>query len=461
MDRVRRFLASTPLRLAFAITALFVVVSVGSFAATYLVVRGTTEQALRATLEQAMGSLLTLENGDAVTAAVASRMRENSDGTVTASYVRPGQPLVGDERLADAITEPGPEWIDLDDEEESGGPDVKGREVEDGPFLAMTERSHGGTLSVAVHGEALEDMGEVFLAVLLYSLVPTTIIAIGGGAVLAFLSNRRIARIEATLDRLTSGDYAARVAGKWKRTDDLSRIGGRIDRMAEAQEKQIGALRQVSADIAHDLKTPIQRVSVLLDRLDGSADLTDDAAALVKRARAETSGIARTFQSLLQIAQIEGGSPQSRFVPVDLARIARTFVEIYEPTAEDARRTLTCSVPDGPIMVMGDKALLGQLFANLIENAMRHTPEGSPIEVSVERSGDGARIVVADRGPGIPAAERGNVLRRLYRLEASRSTPGNGLGLSLVEAVTDLHGGRLTLEDNEPGLRVAIDVPSI
>ena len=451
MNRVRRFLASTPLRLAFAITALFAVVSVGSFAATYLVVRGTTERALRATLDQAMGSLLTFENGDAVAAAVASRTRDDADGTVIASYARPGRFLVGDERLAATVTGSGPEWIELDD--------VKGRKVEDGPFLAMTERSHGGALSVAVHGEALEDMGEIFLAILLYSLVPTTIIAIGGGAVLAFLSNRRIARIEVALDRLTSGDYAARVAGEWKRADDLSRIGGRIDRMAVAQEKQIGALRQVSADIAHDLKTPIQRVSVLLDRLVGSAGLTDDAAALVERAREETSGIARTFQSLLQIAQIEGGSPQSRFVPVDLARIARTFVEIYEPTAEDAGRTLTCSVPDGPVMAMGDKALLGQLFANLIENAMRHTPEGSPIEVSVERSGGGARIVVADRGPGIPAAERGNVLRRLYRLEASRSTPGNGLGLSLVEAVTDLHGGRLTLEDNAPGLRVTIDVP--
>ncbi len=163
------------------------------------------------------------------------------------------------------------------------------------------------------------------------------------------------------------------------------------------------------------------------------------------------------FQALLEIVQIEGGNPRSRFVPVDLAEIAGTFAEIYEPAAEDSGHLLTMAPLTGPVLVQGDKRLLGQIVANLIENALRHTPPATRIGISLARRNGRAELTVADTGPGIPEDEHQKVLTRLYRLDHSRSTPGNGLGLSLVAAIADVHDARVTLANNSPGLRVTID----
>ena len=166
------------------------------------------------------------------------------------------------------------------------------------------------------------------------------------------------------------------------------------------------------------------------------------------------AGIVSTFEALLRIAQIEGGGPRARFAPVDLGALATTMAELYDPAAEESGHHLRVTLT-APATVQGDRTLLGQLIANLIENALRHSPAGGTVSLAVE----GARLTLADTGPGIPPEEREAVLRRLYRLDRSRSTPGSGLGLSLVEAVVKLHGGTLALQDNAPGLRVVIDLP--
>ena len=144
---------------------------------------------------------------------------------------------------------------------------------------------------------------------------------------------------------------------------------------------------------------------------------------------------------------------------VDLGLLGATFAEVYAPTAEEAGGALHFTPPEGQITVEGDKTLLGQVIANLVENALRHTPPGTPVTLAVTREGGRAVLSVADAGPGIPEAERGNVLRRLYRLESSRTTQGSGLGLSLVAVIGDLHGAELTLADNGPGLRVTLRFP--
>ena len=333
-------------------------------------------------------------------------------------------------------------------------------DVEDA-YVVSTVTLHGGEMILAINTEPLDDLREAFIAVLIFTLVPTGVLVVGGGLLLARRSARRLARIDQTLDRLSAGDYDARVGPVAGPEDDLSRIGARIDAMASSQAMHISALKQVSADIAHDLKTPIQRVAVLLHRLRDDADLDDEAAALVDRADTETDGIVKTFQSLLQIAQIEGGSPKQRFEPVDIASLARTFCEVYEPAADESGHTLICAVSDRPVFVRGDRTLLGQVYANLFENALRHAPPGSAITVKVGGRGAVARVAVVDNGPGIPASERENVLRRLYRLERSRTTPGSGLGLSLVSAIVRMHDGTLALENNDPGLRVAIEFREI
>ncbi len=429
--------------------ALFAFVSLVSLAATYLIVRDNTEQALRSTLEQEMESFRALPNAAALVTFVRSQARTASPEDRILSYMLPGGLHVGNAALVSQGE--GYAAVSLDDD----AADI------DGDYFALSSNVHGGRMVIALSAEPLEDIQEAFLSVFLFSLIPTTLIVVGGGALLARRSVKRLDRIDATLDRLTTGDYSARVAPMEGREDDLTRIGTRIDTMAAAQEQQISALKQVSADIAHDLKTPIQRVSVLLSQLRDKAGLDQTASDLVDRANEETDGIVKTFQSLLQIAQIEGGSPRKHFEQVDIAALARTICEVYGPTAEETGHDLRCDVPEALVRVSGNKTLLGQVFANLIENALRHAPTGSGISVSVTQSGGRARITVSDNGPGIPVEERENVLRRLYRLERSRTTPGSGLGLSLVAAIVNMHDGALRLEDNDPGLRVEIDVRAL
>jgi signal transduction histidine kinase len=200
-------------------------------------------------------------------------------------------------------------------------------------------------------------------------------------------------------------------------------------------------------------------VSVLLERLE-EGELSADQRAVVGRARDETAQIVRTFQALLQIAQIEGAGPQAAFAPVDLAAVVGGIVDVYEPAAEESGHVLRFAM-SAPVPVRGERSMLGQVVANLIENALRHTPAGTRIEVRV----DGPVLSVADTGPGIPEAERENVLRRHYRLEQSRTSEGSGLGLSLVAAIAALHEARLELAQNPsgadggPGLRVSLTFP--
>ena len=222
-----------------------------------------------------------------------------------------------------------------------------------------------------------------------------------------------------------------------------------IDRLAAAQEASVAALKQVSTDIAHDLRTPIQRLALVLDQ--GAADLPDAPAQEVfNRASAEIQHISTTFDALLRIAQIEGSGPGQNFAPVDLGQLARDIAELYDPAAQESGH-LICLQVSGKTIVQGDRTLLGQAIVNLLENALRHSAPGT-----VTLTVDGQTLSVGDHGPGIPEAEREAVLRRLYRLDRSRNTPGNGLGLSLVAAIVRRHGAELILTDNHPGLLATI-----
>ena len=160
--------------------------------------------------------------------------------------------------------------------------------------------------------------------------------------------------------------------------------------------------------------------------------------------------------------QIESGARKARFAEIDIEDVVAKVVEAYECVGEDTnhRISLRSSIGSGA-RIRGDRDLLTQLFANLIENALRHTPEGSLISIGIERSSAHARVSVCDDGPGIPAAERERVFRRLYRLDKSRSTQGNGLGLSLVAAVAALHDASIALSGNDPGLAVVIELPLV
>jgi signal transduction histidine kinase len=172
----------------------------------------------------------------------------------------------------------------------------------------------------------------------------------------------------------------------------------------------------------------------------------------------DINGVLETFNALLRIAQIETGARRTGFRQIDLAVIARDVAEAFQPAAEEQGKTL--SIHSGaPLPLMGDKELLSQMIANLIDNALRHTPEGSLIEVRTPERGAARTLTISDTGPGVPESDRARIFERFYRLDASRTTRGDGLGLSLVAAVAELHGAEIVVEDNRPGLRMIMKIP--
>jgi signal transduction histidine kinase len=199
------------------------------------------------------------------------------------------------------------------------------------------------------------------------------------------------------------------------------------------------------------------------------ADLPPEMEDRIQAAIQITDDLIETFHALLRIAQIEAGQRSKRFAPTPLLPILTRIEDVYAAVAEENGQTLavTAAIHDTPVhdatvrdaTVQGDQQLLTQMIANVVENALRHSPAGTRIELSLSHAPDGVRLDIADNGPGIPAGERDKVFDRFYRLEKSRTTPGNGLGLSMVKAIADLHGATIGLQDNLPGLRVVIRFP--
>ncbi|MEP1793044.1 HAMP domain-containing sensor histidine kinase [Parasphingorhabdus sp.] len=437
-----RLWRSMPLRLAVLLVVLFGTVSLLSLAASYAFTRSAFEQSIRDNLAQDLAGFRAAPSARAVALLVQAESENTDPGRLVISYLSPTGRIFGNGALA--RDGEGFHIVSLEE----------GRAALDGEYLALSARLYGGRLTVARSRVEIEALQPVFLNILWISLLPTVFIALSGGLILARRSKRHVEVIRAALERLTGGDLAARVETGARWSDDLMRIGGAINDMADAQERSVLALRQVSSDIAHDLKTPVQRVSLQLDALAGVAP-EGEAAELVAQTRSEVDGISGVFQSLLQLAQVENGALKSQFAPVDVAQLCRTMVEVYEPTAHGAGQSLTCDAPE-TLFISGEKNLLGQVVANLLENALRHSGEGSDISLVLRAVGQEVVLSIADNGPGIPQEEWGRVTQRLYRLDRSRNTTGNGLGLSLVEGVARLHDAVLGFEDADPGLIVTL-----
>ncbi|MEZ5910962.1 MAG: HAMP domain-containing sensor histidine kinase [Paracoccaceae bacterium] len=445
---LKRSAGSTPMRQAIGLVAVVAVVNLVTLGLAYLSLRSAAEEGMRANLVQHMAGFQVAASPTALEILVAAEANAADPAHRVFAYIAPDGRVTGNANAV--LTGNGVEI----------SPMPEGRPLSEFGYFPLMERMAGGILILGESRTPIHELGETFLALLALSLAPTVLISLGAGAVIASRARRRVDMIEATLGRLSEGALDARIPAEPGREDDLARIGAQVNRMAAAQEASTEALRQVSADIAHDLKTPLQRMTVLLHDLRDRLPDEGAEAALADRAIAEADGAVGVFHALLQIAQIEGGGARAAFVPVDLAEIAAGIVELYLPAAEEEGRRLVLTLPGDAAMISGNKGLIGQALANLIENALRHTPAGADIAVAVQRTDTRIVLEVADRGPGIPEAERENVLRRLYRLERSRTTPGNGLGLALVAATAGLHGAELILGDNDPGLKVLLSFPA-
>lgn len=317
----------------------------------------------------------------------------------------------------------------------------------------------GRYLMVGEAGKAIEefdDLQEALLRDMGYALLAALVLALCGGALMSHLLLRRVERIDRDTRAIMLGDMSRRlpVGGSG---DEFDRLSLSVNAMLDRIEAQVDAMRQVSDDIAHDLRTPLGRLRQQLER---GQRLQDPAAlqAVLERATGEVDSALRTFAALLHIAQIGSDPGHVSQQPLDLTELLETLVEVYQSEFEAAGQVLTVEIAP-QLVVNGDRDLLGRLFANLIENAGRHCPRGAMIRLSARRHGEEVEVEVADNGPGIPEGERDRVFRRLYRLERSRTTPGSGLGLALVEAIARMHCASVRLEDNAPGLRVCVRLP--
>ena len=326
-------------------------------------------------------------------------------------------------------------------------------------YRAYSGAVGGDTLTIAISLSETEELETIMLMSFGWATLIISGLAVTGGALLASRVQRRLDGIAATMVDVSHGRLDTRIPLTGT-GDDIDLVSSQVNAALDRLSGLVDGMKQVSANIAHDLKTPLNRLQMILEGAADKAAQDRDVAGDLADARAEGHQINETFDALLRIAQIEAGARKARFTDVDLGEILQTIAEIYADVAEDDGKSLSSvELHQTAARIHGDPELLTQMFANLVENALRHCPPGTTIKLSVARQGDRMLAGVADNGPGIPADKRENVFQRLYRLDHSRSTPGSGLGLSLVRAIADLHGASITLEDCQPGLAVVVSFP--
>ena len=315
---------------------------------------------------------------------------------------------------------------------------------------------HGMTLVTIAETEPFDDYNAARVRIYLIGFGSILLVVIGGLLFFVITIGRRIGETRRTVDAIIDGDMSRRVP--------VDRSGGEFAHQAMAFNRMLDRISElmvgisnVSNDIAHDLRTPLARLRSQLAlalrraQTDGQRDDLETAIAM-------SDELLEMFAAMLRIAEIEGGDRRAAFATLDLAGLAEEIATMMQPVVADGDRTLTLK-PSPVAEIVGDRQLLGQMLVNLIENALRHTPPGTRIEIGVATTGTTATLTVTDTGPGIPEDQRKLALRRFGRLDASRHDEGHGLGLPLIQAIVRLHRGTIALEDAAPGLRVVMALP--
>ncbi len=295
---------------------------------------------------------------------------------------------------------------------------------------------------------------QLIVRALLWGLAITLALALLGGILMSRSMLRRIEEINQTSREIMGGDLSRRVPTSGT-SDDFDQLAVNLNAMLDEIERLMGGIRQVSDNVAHDLRTPLTRLRNRLEQLRSDLEVGSPHAERVERSIADADQLLSTFAALLRIARIEAGGHRQDLEPVDLPRVVQDAAELYEALAEEKRLQIETSLAPS-VTVRGDRDLLFQAITNLLDNAVKYTPDGGRIRLSVSRTEDAVDVAVSDTGPGIPPEERDKVAQRFYRLERSRSAPGSGLGLSLVAAVAKMHHAELVLADNCPGLKATL-----
>jgi signal transduction histidine kinase len=305
----------------------------------------------------------------------------------------------------------------------------------------------------------LEHFGEKIAVGLSWAAGLFLVLAAAAGISTARRSVARIEAINATSREIIQTGLRERIPVR-STGDEWDGLAKSLNSMLDRIEDLVESNRQVSDNVVHDLRTPLTRMRGRLERAYSRPLDVDQYHVLIGDVIADLDEILRTFSSLLRITQIEMRDRTAGFRNLDLTEIAREVVELFDPAAEENGVTLQLFAKDR-VSVVGDRDLLFEAISNLVDNAIKHGgPKGS-VTLTVSYCADGPLVSVADRGPGIPIEERKHVQRRFYRLEVSRNSPGNGLGLSLVAAVANLHGALIEMADNSPGLRIELQFQKV
>jgi signal transduction histidine kinase len=451
--RLRTLLRTSVLQLTLVYVALFGVSVLALFYLIYWSTLGYLERQTNETIQVEIDGLLEQyerRGASGLADIIEERVRrddQNRSVYLLADAI--GRPLAGNlpylPQQLDALTD---QWLDFVKSDSAGASTpVRAGLIRVGPGLRLL---------VGRDIRELAQIRQLFERASIYGLTLTMALAIAGGVLMAFSARRRLADLNRTTRQIIAGDLSRRapIRGSGDEHDELA---GNINAMLDQIQSLLEGMRHVGDSVAHDLRGPLTRLSNRLETL-ATADQPrrEDLAECVE----QVQRVLETFNALLRIARVESGAHRSAFAALELEHIVRDVCELYQAAADERQIELVCSV-HAPVEVFGDRELLAQALTNVLDNAVKYTPTGGRIVVTLERTEDVACIRVADSGPGVPAADRDRVLQRFTRLDRARSQPGNGLGLALVNAVTTQHHGRLLLGDNAPGLVVTIEIPAL
>jgi signal transduction histidine kinase len=456
---LKRLLETSTFRLALIYLASFGISALALLGFLYYATAGFMARQTEETIQAEIAGLAeqyAAEGLDRLRAVIDQRSQRQPHRSSIYLLVDPrGQRVAGNlERWPEAA--PGPDgWLTFAIGVSPDGETVERRRARAKSFLL------GGDFRLLV-GREVEDRLQIEAQIrrtLGWGLALTLLLGLAGGLAMSRGMLGRVDAINRTTRRIMAGDLSQRIALKGSR-DEFDQLAANLNAMLDQIERLLGGMRQVTDNIAHDLRTPLNRLRSRLELALLQQPGRAETRALLEATLADAQAMIATFNALLDIARAEAGSERGGFEEVDLAALGRDLADLYRPVAEDAELRFEYQCAPG-LAMRANRHLLAQAVANLLDNAIKYTPPGGRVGLDVGRGASGPVISVTDSGPGIPAADRARVLQRFVRLDATRSTPGSGLGLSLVDAVAKLHGAKLVLSDNHPGLRVSLTFPTL
>jgi signal transduction histidine kinase len=321
----------------------------------------------------------------------------------------------------------------------------------------VTELPGGYRFVTAIDLEAVKRIDAIIFELFTAAFILVIMLGVGGALLLGGYLRGRLSRISGTALAIVAGDLDHRIRVS-ARNDEFDQLGAILNAMLDRIARLLENLRQVSSDVAHDLRTPLAR---LRGQIEAALDGDQDAAVLrlsLKRSLAQSDELLSLFAAILRIAEVESGALTRHFINISLSDLATDLYDSYAPAVADTGRTMESAIEPGAYIV-GDRELIAQALINLLDNAQRHTPPSTRISLNVKATDQHVTVSVTDNGQGVALAERSVIVQRFARLDASRTTPGHGLGLNLVSVIVEAHGGRLMIDDNAPGLRVSLVLP--